>query len=218
MTTKASPERVDATTAGDATKKRETFDPYRFGRIQFSTQFFRRLISTPLPEVPDEDLLREEDVRLRASATVSARADDLSKNAVTIAPVRPPLAPRRRRGRRLLLLAGVALGTFALLLLGLALVDRKRAAIAPPSPSAPSPSASATSRTEAFAPAAPPAEGTRRPPVAAAELRSPPPSESARPDPTPERSPLPKTRDSGKKTTPEPSPPPRGNEAFFEAE
>jgi len=49
------------TSTTTVTTKRETFDPYRFGKIQFSTQFFKRLVQTPLPEVPQEDLVGAED-------------------------------------------------------------------------------------------------------------------------------------------------------------
>lgn len=53
-------------TEGADPKKRDTFDPYRFGRIQFSTQVFRRLLAIPLPEVPEEDLIRKGEAALGA--------------------------------------------------------------------------------------------------------------------------------------------------------
>lgn len=43
--------------SANASTDTDEFDPYRFGKISFTTGFFKKLITTPLPEPNEEDML-----------------------------------------------------------------------------------------------------------------------------------------------------------------
>lgn len=96
----------------------DEFDPNRFGKINFTTRFFKKLITTPLPEPNEEDLVNEtlgegptaeeaRDAVARLKAFDPHRTDK-KKVFWTPAELRAlGQEPKRRRGI-LILLGGVA--------------------------------------------------------------------------------------------------------------
>jgi hypothetical protein len=104
----------------------DEFDPYRFGKISFTTSFFKRLISTPLPEPNEADLVSvapgegpTADEARQAAARLKAQDLDPSQEKRMLwstAELRAlGVEPNRRRGG--LLVVGLAgfLGLLALL-------------------------------------------------------------------------------------------------------
>jgi hypothetical protein len=139
-----------STIKDESTKKRDTFDPYKYGKIQFTTKFFRKIIAEQLPEVPSEDLFRAEDL---AQKSESARRGTYPPAGIPVAPLGV---------RKAFLLPLIALGVFVVVGAGIWAFSRGNEAtsVAPP----------ALASAQVSAPSTAPAAVTQEAPAVSASV------------------------------------------------
>lgn len=98
--------------ASEPDPRTDEFDPYRFGRITFTTGFFKKLISTPLPEPNDEDLVdiapgdgpTAEEARQAAARLKAHDLDQTQPKKIFWSPAELSALGREPRARRRVLL------------------------------------------------------------------------------------------------------------------